>query len=899
MHPDDPIERHFRLIPAQKTALKRLKLGTIRNLLYHFPSRYEAAGTSGEAARLIPGTKVTLIGSLSRLKPRKLWKSKRNVTEGWFEDSSGRVKVMWFNQPYIASYLPQTGTVKMSGTVGGSVERPYIANPEVEALPAGAMPQGIFMSPSSSELEARSLYPVYPESRGVTSKWFYHALERVFASNVLQSLEDPIPKEVRERYHLPDLARSFLAMHKPKNQRETEAARKRFAFEEIFALQLTRAQERAENDAQASFSITDASGHAERFLETIPFPPTNAQKRAIADILADFGHSHPMARLLEGDVGSGKTLVAAATAYAVVNARPPLKLASGEFARMSDGSVANRKSGTLQVAYMAPTEILAGQHFQSFIEYFSHLPINIALLTGKVCKKYPSKVSRGKATNISRTQLLKWVENGEIAMIVGTHALIQKSVAFQHLAYVIVDEQHRFGVRQRAALTRKSTQMEPEPQIHADVDEGFLYKDLSYAIRNCAFTIHNALGPGHKESVYQNALEEEFRRRNIKYSREIQIPVTYRGKKIGVYQPDFLVENKIIVELKALPRLGAGEKKQLWNYLKGTDYKLAMLLNFGTPKVTEERVVLDKVRGHDYLRSSADAEGGHPRQSAQKMSIPHFLSMTATPIPRTLSLTIYGDLDISLLDELPPGRVTVRTAIVKSSERDIAYEAVRRELSQGRQAYIICPRIEEPDPTKWNALQAKSAKAEAKRLKKEVFHEFTIGLLHGAMKPKEKDDAMNRFASGETQILVATSVVEVGVNVPNATIILIEGAERFGLAQLHQLRGRVQRSTHTPFCFLLPETSGAAAAKRLRALEKTNDGFKLAEADLEARGAGDLYGRQQWGVTDLGMEALKNVKLIRAAREEAEHLIQADIALSRHPTLRERVERSSSELHRE
>ena len=763
MHPDDLIERHFRLIPAQKAALKRLKLGTIRNLLYHFPSRYEAAGTSGEAARLIPGTKVTLIGSLSGLKPRKLWKSKRNVTEGWFEDTSGRVKVMWFNQPYIASYLPKAGTVKISGTVGGNVERPYIANPEVEVMPAGVATEGLFSDTNNPKSEVRSsVFAVYPESRGVTSKWFYHALERVFArpvrnrahaqarpegalgraisngaSNVLQVLDDPIPKEVRERYHLPDLARSLLAMHKPKNQRETEAARKRFAFEEIFALQLTRAQERAENDAQASFPITDSEEHAERFLETIPFPPTKAQKRAIADILADFGRSHPMARLLEGDVGSGKTLVAAATAYAVVNSRPPLKLASGEFARLPDGSVANRTSGTLQVAYMAPTEILAGQHFQSFIEYFSHLPINIALLTGKVCKKFPSKVSRGEATNISRAQLLKWVENGEIAMIVGTHALIQKSVAFQHLAYVIVDEQHRFGTRQRRALAHKG-----------------------------------------------------------------------------------------------------------------------------------------------------DAS-------------PHFLSMTATPIPRTLSLTIYGDLDISLLDELPPGRVMVKTAIVKSGERDIAYEAVRRELSQGRQAYIICPRIEEPDPSKWNALQAKSVKTEAKRLKKEVFQEFEIGLLHGAMKPKEKDDAMSRFTSGETQILVATSVVEVGVNVPNATIILIEGAERFGLAQLHQLRGRVQRSAHTPFCFLLPETSGAAAAKRLRALEKTNDGFKLAEADLEARGAGDLYGRQQWGVTDLGMEALKNVKLIRAAREEAERLIQTDVTLSTYPTLRERVERASAESHRE
>ena len=925
MLPDDPIERHFRFAPAQHVALRRLKLATIRDLLYHFPSRYEAAGASGEAARLVPGAKVTLVGSLSKLKARKLWKSRRNVTEGWFEDSSGRVKVMWFNQPYIASYLPHTGMVKMSGVVGGSAERPYIANPEVEAIPAGAIPkEGMFKNNDAKPPEITSdarrreggagdvlnntatetpgtrneaggvipggLFPVYPESKGLTSRWFYHALERIFASDALKRLEDPLPSDVRNRYRLPDLARSLLAMHRPKNQRETEAARKRFAFEEILVLQITRAKERAENDAQVSFPITEGSAHAERFLETIPYPPTKAQKRAVADIFGDFTKSHPMARLLEGDVGSGKTLVAAATAYGVVNSRPP-----------------NRTSGTLQVAYMAPTEILAGQHFQSFIEYFSHLPIAIGLLTGKICKKFPSKIGRGKTTNISRSQLLKWVANGEIAMIVGTHALIQKSVAFQHLAYVIVDEQHRFGTNQRKALVRRSTQIKQKTLINADVTNDFLFKDLSYAIRNCSFTVHNELGSGHKESVYQNALEEEFRRRNIKYSREIQIPVTYRGKKIGVYQPDFLVENKVIVELKALPRLGAGEKKQLWNYLKGTAYTLALLLNFGNNKMETERIVFDSARTSN-LRVSATAKGDDLRSSAQKMSIPHFLSMTATPIPRTLALTMYGDLDISLLDELPPGRAKVTTVIVKPSERDIAYETIRRELSKGRQAYVICPRIEEPDPKKWNTLQAKSAKAEAKRLKKEVFPEFEIGLLHGAMPAKgrsssggtpNKESVMKEFADGKISILVATSVVEVGVNVPNATVMLIEGAERFGLAQLHQLRGRIQRSIHPPHCFLLPEAAGETAMKRLRALEKSNDGFKLAEADLEARGAGDLYGRSQWGVSDLGMEALKNVALIRAAREEAGRLIREDPLLVRHPILSERVGRVSSEMHNE
>jgi ATP-dependent DNA helicase RecG len=259
---------------------------------------------------------------------------------------------------------------------------------------------------------------------------------------------------------------------------------------------------------------------------------------------------------------------------------------------------------------------------------------------------------------------------------------------------------------------------------------------------------------------------------------------------------------------------------------------------------------------------------------------------------------MYGDLDLSVLDELPPGRAKITTKIVKTGDRDSAYEAMREELKKGRQAYVICPRIEEPDPAKENALQAKSAKAEAKRLQKDIFPEFQIGLMHGAMKSAEKDAVMKDFSEGRIHVLVATSVVEVGVNVPNATVILIEGAERFGLAQLHQLRGRVMRSSHPPLCFLLPETKSDASLKRLRALETSSDGFKLAEADLETRGAGDLFGKKQWGVSDLGMEALKNVRLIQAAREEAQRIVADDSTLAKYKALAERVA-SASQMHEE
>lgn len=721
MHVNDELSRHFRLIAPQTSALRRLGIRTVRDLLYHFPSRFEHAGASSTTRTLAPGTKVTLVGELGKLEAKKLWKSRRAATEGLFSDAYGKVKVTWFNQPYIAKMAPQGTLIKLSGTVGGSAERPYISNPEIVVLPAGTVvEEGMFEKSNPLNLEPRTLFPIYPETRGITSKWFFHALKRVFSEHAHTEIPDPLPSDIRARYNLPDLATALIWVHTPEEEKHAIAARKRFAFEEIFAIHIARAQERAENTTLPSFRLEGADAHAQRFLDATPFAPTNAQRRATEEMTADMQKPYPGARLLEGDVGSGKTLVAAACAYAVVHTRPP-----------------GRTSGTLQVAYMAPTEILATQHFNSFIEYFRELPISIALITGSGCKKFPSKARKGEATDISRTQLLKWVKNGEIAMVVGTHALIQKSVEFQHLALCIVDEQHRFGTKQRRALARKG--------------------DLT----------------------------------------------------------------------------------------------------------------------------------------------PHFLSMTATPIPRTLALTIYGDLDLSVLDELPPGRAQVKTELVLPNARARAYEKIRTELEHGRQAYVICPRIDEPDPAKINAIQAKSVKAEAVRIKKEVFPDYEIGVLHGALKPSEKDRVLARFARGEIHILVATSVVEVGINVPNATVILIEGAERFGLAQLHQLRGRVQRSTHQPFCFLLPETRGTQALQRLRALEKSSDGFALAERDLELRGAGDLYGGRQWGMSDLGMEALQNARLISAARAEARVLIEKDPALTTYPALKERMERAGGALHAE
>lgn len=699
MHHTDLLEKHFRLTPQQKKSLAEIRIRTVGDLLYRLPSRY------GEETALLPisglakDANVSIAGKIIAIKTAKAYRKKIPLTEATIEDDTGTIRVVWFHQAYIAKTIPEGSLVRLTGKVTESKRGMYLANPHVEKI--SDLPLGTDTSLWGAG--AGDIIPVYPETRALSSRWFLHHIRRALTGGAAETMEDTIPTDILARYHLPKVKTALIWAHMPQRKEDAESARKRFSFEEIFFIQLARQKERRAYQAHGAFVVPHREEDMRRFLSRFPFNPTAAQKRAIGTITEDFGREKPMLRLLEGDVGSGKTLVAAATAHAAVATSPK-----------------GQTFGNLQVAYMAPTEILAQQHFDSFISYFSHLPIHIALITGSGCKKFPSKVAPDKATDISRTQLLKWVANGEIAIVIGTHALIQKSVKFRDLAYVIIDEQHRFGTMQRSRLARKDNR------------------------------------------------------------------------------------------------------------------------------------------------------------------VPHLLSMTATPIPRTLALTIYGDLDLTLLDEMPPGRKIPKTEVVIPAERTRVYEAVREEIKNGRQAYVICPRINEPDPNKIGALQVKSVKEEAKRLQEKVFSEFRVGILHGKMKPKEKDAAMGAFSRGGIDILVATSVVEVGVNVPNATTIIIEGAERFGLAQLHQLRGRVLRSSHQAYCYLFTDTESGSSQKRLKAMEESHSGFELAERDLLIRGAGELSGAKQWGISDVGMEAIKNIKMVEAARTEAQKLLDADPTLYNH-----------------
>ncbi len=711
------IEKNFRLQDMQKSALKKLGIKTIADLLYHFPVVYGDTSEKRNIGSLIAKDKAVVFGKISGLKTSKGFKSKIPMSEAWIEDESGKIKAVWFHQAYIAKMFFEGMFVKIEGIVSERKGELYFSNPKIEKI--AQLPKGVGDSLFGEEGITMTLYPVYPESRGITSNWFYHTLQKIFSSGLLETLEDPIPDFILEKYNLPKLKTALVWIHSPQKKDDALAARKRFSFEEIFFIQLQKKKGKILWQKNPAFVINKADHEIQDFLKRFPFAPTEVQQKSIADILGDFKKGHAMSRLLEGDVGSGKTLVAAATAYAAIMTRPK-----------------GQTFGTLQVAYMAPTEILAKQHFESFIQYFTYLGINIGLLTGKDCRKFPSKVNPKSWTQISRPQLLKWVANGEIPILIGTHALIQKSVKFKHLAYSIIDEQHRFGTAQRQKLVKK---------------EG---------------------------------------------------------------------------------------------------------LN------------------------------------------PHLLSMTATPIPRTLALTLYGDLDLSILDQMPSGRKPIITEIILPTDREKIYEKIKNSINEGRQAYVICPRINEPDPDKEQAVIAKSVTEEAERLKRDIFQKYEIGILHSKMTQSEKEKVMLDFKAGKIHILVATSVVEVGVNVPNATTIIIEGAERFGLAQLHQLRGRVIRSNHQAYCYVFAETKTDKTLQRLKAFKDSSNGFELAEYDLKLRGAGELSGGKQWGISDIGMEAIKNIKMVEAARNEAQALLEKDETLKMYPAIVKKLsERKVEEIH--
>ncbi len=709
-----PVEQLIRLRPDIKRGLIKLGIHTIEDLLYHFPSRYADESLYTSISSLSDGVDATVRARITKLAAKKGWKSKINMTQAVVEDVSGSLSVVWFNQPYLSNMLSIGQVVELTGKVSSYQGKLALTNPSLreEKVLAIDSHDSLFGGEASGPRT-----PIYPETHGVSSEWLRHAIAR--ALSILTDIPDHLPENILTNFSLPTLRTALVWIHTPRSKEDAVIARKRFSFDEIVSIQIAKQRDRARVAQSVAYRI--GKTETRDFIQRLGFPLTDAQRRAVDTILEDLEKSTPMSRLLEGDVGSGKTAVAAIGAYATVMNRPS----------KDDG--AKQQFGNLQVAYMAPTEILATQHFKSFVELFRGTGISIALLTGSGAKKFPSKVasSRDPWTDISKPQLKKWIKNGEIPIVIGTHALIQKSLEFKHLALAIIDEQHRFGLGQRKGLAKKDAHF------------------------------------------------------------------------------------------------------------------------------------------------------------------PHLLSMTATPIPRTLSLTMYGDLDLSVLDQMPSGRKWPETSIVTPDKRENVYSAIKQKLAEGRQLYIICPRIDAPDESNEKAIIAKSVMVEAKRLQKEVFTKERIGVLHSKMTKQEKESVMQQFADHALDVLVATSVVEVGVNVPNATLMIIEGAERFGLSQLHQLRGRVMRSSHQPYCYLFADSKSEKTKERLSYFISAKNGFELAEYDLALRGTGELTGLKQWGISDIGMEALRNPKLVEAARASAIALVEQDPELARHPLLQVRVERYS------
>lgn len=662
---------------SSSLASKFGKLGviTVRQFLYFFPLRHIDYSQRRLISELEEGMEQTIVAIVWEA-AAKTTSYRKRMTEAIVGDESGNIRVIWFNQPYLAKKLTPNSRVVISGKVSEFRNRKVFQSPEWEPLD------------SDDLIHTGRLVPVYPLTAGLSPR----VVRKLVKGNLdcwLPELPDFLPEGIRKRAGLLPLSEAIGQAHYPDSEHAKAQARKRLAFDELFLIQLGVLSKKRDWQEETGNAFDADSGCLEPFFNSLPFTLTTAQKRTFAEIREDLGKSKPMSRLLQGEVGSGKTVVATAALL--------LAAANG-----------------YQAALMAPTEILAEQHFESicgllsrasgeagngrpYSSYTSLLPhpIGVGLLTSGLRESSRQKVQEG-------------IISGEINLVIGTHALIQKGVEFQHLGLCVVDEQHRFGVMQRLELRSKG-------------------------------------------------------------------------------------------------------------------------------------------------------------------SSPHVLVMSATPIPRTLALTLYGDLDLSVLDELPPGRVEIKTKWISPRQRQSAYDFIRKQIITGRQAFIICPLIEESE-----AIEAKAATTEYERLSRVVFPELRLGLLHGRLSSAEKDAVMRRFRSGELDILVSTPVVEVGVDIPNATVMLIEGADRFGMSQLHQFRGRVGRGEHQSYCLLLAETPSAEARERLSLLQRTQNGFDLAEEDLRLRGPGEFFGTRQSGLPDLKMASLSDVELLELARREAIRLFNAD-----------------------
>ncbi len=692
-----PIQQVPRVGIKYQKKLNKLGIKTVRDLLFHFPHRYEDFSNIIPIKEVKEGETVCIQGKIIKIENIMTWKKRMVITTAIIEDKSGRISSTWFNQPYLTNTLKEGVFVYLAGKITKSKKKSelYLSNPIHEKISNQEDPH---------TMHTGRIIPIYPTTEGISSRWIRSILKPLL-NQLKDEIKDLLPKQIKETTSLLPVGKALKEIHFPSSLKLAEEAKKRFDFQELFLVQLYVLRERIKLKREKAFPIP-YNNLLKKFVDSLPYELTKSQKKCAWEILQDLEKNQPMNRLLEGDVGSGKTVIAT---MAILNI-----------------ALSNK-----QTALMAPTEILAKQHFETIKDLLSSKKwrkLNIGLLTSEDCKINNRK-------SLKKT-FLKKISNGKLDVVIGTHALIQKKVKFERLALVILDEQHRFGVKQRASLCEKK-------------------------------------GP-----------------------------------------------------------------------------------------------------------------------------IPHFLSMTATPIPRTLAISVYGDLDLSLLTEMPKGRKKIRTQIVSLKEREGVYRFIESEIKKGRQAFILCPRIEAKNTsTRWSG--AKAVKEEYSKLSKKIFPNLKIATLHGKMNVKEKEKIMKKFREKKIDILITTSVIEVGIDIPNATVMVIEGAERFGLAQLYQFRGRIGRGEKSSYCFLFTESSEVKSSERLKALVSSKSGFELAEKDLEIRGAGNVFGIKQSGIPDSITKSLTNPFLVEKTRNWAKRIIQHSPDLKKYPLLKERVKYIEKNTHLE
>ncbi len=674
-----PVEKLYLVGPARAKLLKHLGIHTLEDLLFYLPRAHHDLSQFTPIADLKINEFANIKAQIISVKSFRTRVRRFTLTQAVVRDDSGTITCVWFNQPYLQKALKVNEQFIFSGKVVSSKNKMQLQNP-------------VYEQEKAEQVHTSRLVPVYPLTASLTQKMLRNIIKTYLDKSFVPEF---LPAEILAKEKLLDEDKALKTFHFPDNYAQLKLAQKRLAFDEIFLTQIRVLKYKKLRQERKSFAVKSPTKSLQEKIDSLPFELTASQKQALEEITDDLSRPFPANRLLEGDVGSGKTIIAALCMWLCAQ-------------------------NGLQAVLLAPTEVLSQQHYLSLLKLFINDRIDLGLLT--------SSNTRLNGNPVSRETLLAHIKNGRSKIIIGTHSLLDKKVKFDKLAFVVIDEQHRFGVQQRAALKQHS-----------------------------------------------NA---------------------------------------------------------------------------------------------------------------------HLLTMSATPIPRTLALTLYGDLDISILSELPKGRVKIITELVAEDKRPQTYQFIAEQIKQGRQAFVICPLIEESDK-----LGVKSAQAEYEKLQNKIFPNLRIGLLHGKMKPADKESVMRQFKDNELDILVSTSVVEVGVDVPNATVMMIEGAERFGLAQLHQFRGRVGRSSHQSYCFLFSDDQNAAQNPRLQAMVESTNGFELAQKDLQIRGSGDLYGTEQSGY-GFKVATLSNLPLVERSRKYALGILDEDSDLSQYPFLGSKVS-EKPEIHLE